>query len=135
MRRILPVITLAALCTFTTCAIPSFAAVHTDSTTKTATTTKLKVSATTVKAGQSVTATVTVTPSKATGTVSLYGGVAPGKPTTFLVKRSVVNGVAKGTATVPKTFAGLTLVIKAVYNSNSTKYASSTSNTVSIKVQ
>jgi hypothetical protein len=77
--------------------------------------------------------TATVAPSKATGTVSLYGGLAPGKPTELLIKRPLVKGVATGTETVPKEFAGFTVVIKAVY-SGSSKYASSTSSTISVKV-
>ncbi len=133
MRRFLPTLTLAAVCALTLGALPSFAAVHTDSTKKTATTTKIKASSTSVKPGQKVTLTVTVTPSKATGSISLYGGIAPGKPTEFLAKHALVNGVAKGTETVPSTFAGATVVLKAVYTGSS-KYATSTSNTISIKV-
>jgi hypothetical protein len=133
MTKFLPTFALATVCALTICATPSFAAVHIDSSKKTSTTTKLKVSATTVKAGDAMTVTATVAPSKATGTVSLYGGLAPGKPTELLIKRPLVKGVATGTETVPKEFAGFTVVIKAVY-SGSSKYASSTSSTISVKV-
>jgi hypothetical protein len=103
---------------------------HTDSS-KTPTTTKLKLSPTTIKEGQKVEVTVTVTPSKATGDVYLYI-----KPPSGSYEKVSGHGVlhdgtvsTSGSIDEPGKFE-----FKVVYGGSST-YASSTSNVVTLTVE
>lgn len=102
---------------------------------KTATTIKLKVSATTVKAGQTLTLTADVTPTKATGTVTAYGAFKSSGPWEVIKSESLHNGVAKGSEMIPSGFdATVQIWLKAVYKGSST-YATSTSNVVKVTIE
>lgn len=99
---------------------------------KIATTTKLKASAKTVKEGSKLTMTATVSPSKATGTVALYGSPGPGLPYHKLVTHTVVAGVATAIAIHLIDVSGH-VTFKAIY-SGSKVYNTSTSNVVPVDV-
>jgi hypothetical protein len=98
---------------------------------KIATTTKLKASATNVKASQKITLTATVAPSKANGTVTFYGRPAPSKPFVKITKVTVSGGVAKLTGKIG--IVG-TIGFKAEYSGSST-FKPSTSAIVTVVSQ
>ncbi|MGA2534700.1 MAG: Ig-like domain-containing protein [Terracidiphilus sp.] len=128
-RTLLSAFALLTICLVAAQPLSLMASSRTIDVKKIPTTTKLKASATSLKVGQPVTITVTVTPSKATGKVSLSiktpsGATESGGSTTLR------GGMATGKGALSE--AG-TYVFKVIYGGSST-YASSTSNPVTIKV-
>jgi hypothetical protein len=128
-RSLLSAFALLTICLIAAQPISLLASSRTIDSKKIATTSKLKASRTTVKVNKPVTFTVTVTPSKATGRVTLYAK-APGKHYVAELTRTLLGGMVKGSGEVsePGTYE-----IKAVYDGSS-KYAPSTSNVVKVKV-
>jgi hypothetical protein len=102
---------------------------------KIATTINLKVSATTVKAGQTLTLTSDISPSKATGTVTAYGALKSTGPWEAIKSATIKNGVATGSEKIPSSFdETVTVYLKAVYKGSST-YASSSSGIVKVVIE
>lgn len=133
-RRFFALFALISLSAMTFYPMASMAAER-ESTKKTATTIKLKVSATTVKPGNPLTMTGVLTPSKATGTVTAYGSFKSTGPWQAIKTVPVKNGVASGSEDIPKSFKGpLTIYLKAVYNGSAT-YASSSSNVIKVVIE
>jgi hypothetical protein len=122
---------LLTLCFVALQSLPSMASEWTQDG-KIATTTKLKASASTVKEGSKLTMTATVSPSKATGTVALYGSPGPGVPYHKLVTHTVVAGVATAIAIHVIDVSGH-VTFKAIY-SGSKVYNTSTSNVVPVDI-
>lgn len=100
---------------------------------KTATTIKLKVSATKIAAGKTLTLTADISPSKATGTVTAKGAFSPSGPFETIKTEPVKKGVATGSEAIPKGISG-TIYLKAFYNGSST-YATSSSNVVKVVIE
>jgi hypothetical protein len=129
-RSLLSVFALLTICLVAALPISLQASSWTGGGKKIPTTTKLKASATTVKENQRFTITVAVTPSKATGKVSLFIKTPSGS-TEFGGSTTLRNGRVTGSGSLPKVGK---YKFKIVYSGSST-YASSTSNIVTITVQ
>lgn len=131
MRKFWPTLALAAVCALATCAVPSRASEVDSSKKLSPTTTKLKASPTTLVENEKVTLTATVSPSKATGTMTLYGRLSSKAPWQKLGSTSLSHGVAKMSGKID--LAG-SFGLKAVYGGSKT-YKGSTSNTVTVTVK
>lgn len=103
---------------------------HPEHSKKIHTTTKLKVSPTTVKENHKINVTATVTPSKATGTITLYL-MTPSGSVENEGTGTLRNGTVSGSGSLQK--AGK-YEFMAVYHGSKT-YASSNSNIVTVKVE
>ena len=135
-RSLISVFALLAICLVAVHPVSLMASSRTsEAKVKLPTTTKLKASATTVTAGEVLTLTADVLPSKATGKVTAYGAFKATGPWEEIATEPDKNGVAKGSQAIPSDLnENITVYLRSVYNGSKT-YASSISNVVKVQIK
>lgn len=133
-RSLFSAFALLTLCFVAAHSIPSIASEWTSDGKKIPTTIKQSASPNPVTEGDTLTLTAHVSPSKATGTVSVYFGFAPKGPFEKAKTIPIKNGVAKASQKVEGYSQTTAVYLKTVYNGSS-KYASSTSKVMKLVVK